>query len=135
MAIDITEEDDPEVQAEEDHLRKKTCIRREETFRLGRPTGSIHSDELQAASSGSTTRNPYQSQSDRQALLEETARQTFTWMQFEDIQARDVLFGKDRTDIGAHDDEVRRVFRWTQRSKLEHGPDVRKTMSNSATTG
>ena len=46
----ITEDNDPEIQVEKDHLRTKTCIRPEETFQLGSPSKSTYSDEPQAAS-------------------------------------------------------------------------------------
>ena len=41
MAIDLTEDNDPEVQAENDHLRKKTCVRSEESLQLGSPLRSF----------------------------------------------------------------------------------------------
>lgn len=50
MATDLTEDNDPEIQAEKDHLRRKSCIQTEESFQLGSPSRSTHSDEPQAAS-------------------------------------------------------------------------------------
>ena len=44
MAIDLTEDNDPEVQAEKYHTRKKTCMRPEETLHLGSLSRSTHSD-------------------------------------------------------------------------------------------